>query len=248
MPNRILKESICISEKIDSLSWFDEVFLYRLIVNCDDFGAFDARPKILKSSLFPLKESVTIKQIEESLNKLATLHLVEVYEYDGRPFLWLPAWEKHQKIRTKKRKYPLPDWHEMNIEKQTATDCNNLQQIVTTCNNLQQTATDCNNLLPESESESESESNPNTNVKHHTKKHRHGYYQNVLLTDEELGKLKTEFSDWAERIERLSEYIASSGKTYKNHLATIRTWARKEKKELPQSNSNTGFVFRPFDD
>lgn len=57
----------------------------------------------------------------------------------------------------------------------------------------------------------------------------YGEYQNVLLTDEEMDKLKAEFpSDWAARIERLSEYIASSGKKYRSHLATIRSWAKKD--------------------
>ena len=43
MPNRIIKESICRSEEIDSLSWFEEVLFYRLIVTCDDFGRYDGR-------------------------------------------------------------------------------------------------------------------------------------------------------------------------------------------------------------
>jgi predicted phage replisome organizer len=60
-------------------------------------------------------------------------------------------------------------------------------------------------------------------------RHKYGMYKNVLLSDTDLEKLKTEFSDWEDRIERLSEYIASKGKSYKNHLATIRAWARKEK-------------------
>ena len=61
-------------------------------------------------------------------------------------------------------------------------------------------------------------------------RHKYGTYKNVLLSDDDLEKLKTEFpKDWQSRIERLSEYIASSGKSYKNHLATIRSWARKEK-------------------
>jgi Asp-tRNA(Asn)/Glu-tRNA(Gln) amidotransferase C subunit len=59
-------------------------------------------------------------------------------------------------------------------------------------------------------------------------KHKYGEYQNVLLTDEELEKLKTEYSDYAERIERLSSYVASTGKKYKSHYATIRNWARKD--------------------
>ena len=60
-------------------------------------------------------------------------------------------------------------------------------------------------------------------------KHKHGEYKNVLLSDEELEKLKAEYTDWAERIERLSEYIESKGVKYKSHLATIRSWARKDK-------------------
>ena len=59
-------------------------------------------------------------------------------------------------------------------------------------------------------------------------KHKHGEYNNVLLSDEDLEKLKAEFTDWEERIERLSEYIESKGVKYKSHLATIRSWARKE--------------------
>ena len=54
-------------------------------------------------------------------------------------------------------------------------------------------------------------------------------YQNVLLSDAELEKLRIEFpADYQNRIERLSEYIASSGKHYKNHLATIRSWAKRD--------------------
>ena len=58
---------------------------------------------------------------------------------------------------------------------------------------------------------------------------RYGEYENVILTDKELEKLKTEFPyDWQERIDRLSSYIAQSGKKYQNHLATIRNWARRD--------------------
>lgn len=65
-------------------------------------------------------------------------------------------------------------------------------------------------------------------------KHKHGEYKNVLLTDEELEKLKAEYSDLDDRIERLSSYIASTGKVYKSHYATIRNWARKDKEQPKQ--------------
>lgn len=58
---------------------------------------------------------------------------------------------------------------------------------------------------------------------------KYGEYENVLLSDTDLEKLKAEFpNDYQQRIENLSCYIASSGKSYKNHLATIRNWARKD--------------------
>ena len=64
-------------------------------------------------------------------------------------------------------------------------------------------------------------------------KHKYGEYANVLLTDDELCKLKEDYPDWQERIERLSEYIASTGKKYKSHYATIRSWARKDTEAKP---------------
>lgn len=69
-------------------------------------------------------------------------------------------------------------------------------------------------------------------------RHKYGNYKNVLLSDEDLEKLKTEFpKDYEERIERLSEYKASTGKSYKNDLATIRNWARRDK----VNNKNDGW-------
>ena len=77
-------------------------------------------------------------------------------------------------------------------------------------------------------------------------RHKYGEYKNVMLTDEDFEKLKNEFPvDWEERIERLSSYIASSGKSYKNHLATIRNWARKDKEtnaKPKQTNSTDDFM------
>lgn len=73
-------------------------------------------------------------------------------------------------------------------------------------------------------------------------KHKYGEYKNVLLTDEELDKLKTDYpQDWQQRIDRLSEYIESSGKRYKNHYATIKAWARRDKAApLPRQYRGSG--------
>ena len=60
-----------------------------------------------------------------------------------------------------------------------------------------------------------------------------------------MEKLKEEFpTDWEERIERLSYYMESKGKTYRNHLATIRNWARKDSacpSQQPRRAQESGF-------
>ena len=63
-------------------------------------------------------------------------------------------------------------------------------------------------------------------------RHRYGEYRNVLLSDSDLRKLQEEFpADWEERIENLGNYMESKGKTYRNHLATIRFWAARRDSE-----------------
>ena len=108
MPNRILKESICTSDSLDQLSAFQEIFFYRLIVNCDDYGRMDARPKILATRLFPLK-SVRAQDITAALQALSSVELVNLYTVGGKPFLQMKTWERHQQIRAKKSKYPAPE-------------------------------------------------------------------------------------------------------------------------------------------
>lgn len=76
--------------------------------------------------------------------------------------------------------------------------------------------------------------NVNVNKKENKKeKNVYGEFKNVLLTDDELEKLKQRFPDYELRIEKLSNYIASKGAKYKSHYATILSWARNDKETLP---------------
>ena len=112
MPNRVIKESIKCSPQIDALTWFEEVVFYRLIVTADDYGCFDGRPIVIKNSLFPTKDSVTVKSIESALSHLASVGLIYRYESNGMPYLAFPSWERHQRVRNKHRKYPQPEENE----------------------------------------------------------------------------------------------------------------------------------------
>ena len=67
------------------------------------------------------------------------------------------------------------------------------------------------------------------------KKNKYGEFNNVLLTEQELEKLKEKYPhDYLQRIERVSGYVASTGKAYKSHYATIISWARNENKKTKQ--------------
>ena len=57
---------------------------------------------------------------------------------------------------------------------------------------------------------------------------RRGRYANVSLTDAEAEALKKDIPEWEEYVERLSEYMALTGKSYANHDAVIRSWHRRD--------------------
>ena len=121
MPNRIIKDTICTSDSLNQLNWFEEVLFYRLIVSCDDFGRYDGRTAVIKNRLFPLKENLTLKNVESAIEKLARVGLIILYEYDGIPFLFLPTWGNHQTMRATKSKYPDPE--ECSILKTSENNC-----------------------------------------------------------------------------------------------------------------------------
>ena len=109
MPNRIIKESICDSEKINKLTPLEEVTFYRLLVTADDYGCFDAREAVVKSRLFPLKESMKLSEVKKILEKLQEVGLIVLYSKGGKPYLCVNKWGEHQRLRYSKHRYPTPD-------------------------------------------------------------------------------------------------------------------------------------------
>lgn len=72
-------------------------------------------------------------------------------------------------------------------------------------------------------------------------RHRHGESSNVLLTDDELEKLKGRFpNDWQSRIEALSLYMDSTGKRYKSHYRTLLNWDRMERERRKEGAPDAG--------
>ena len=69
-----------------------------------------------------------------------------------------------------------------------------------------------------------------------------GRYQNVFLSAGELSELQADFPTvWQEYIERLSEYIASTGRAYKSHSATIRRWIADDRRKPTPAARNRDY-------
>ena len=90
------------------------------------------------------------------------------------------------------------------------TDCNNLKQIC--------------RVEIERDKEIEGEGEKDTPAPA-----AYGKFCNVFLSDDELYSLKSELPDkWEYYIDRLSVHIASSGRKYNNHAATIYKWVQED--------------------
>lgn len=149
MPNRIIKDSIAKSETISGLTDFQFRLWVHLITYVDDYGRGDARPAIIKGACFPFRDRMTNKDIEKGLADLAGAGCVVLYKVDGKPYLYFPNWEQHQRVRQKVSKCPSPD------------DCDKVQQVAASRGELPQDAARIQN--PESRIQNtESESRNNT--------------------------------------------------------------------------------------
>lgn len=108
MPNRILREGIVTSERVNSLNWDAEVFYRRLMSVIDDFGRYTANAKLLLGTCYALKlDVVSLDDINRWLCECQKADLLRVYEVSGKPFLEVIDFK--QQIRSKESKYPSPD-------------------------------------------------------------------------------------------------------------------------------------------
>lgn len=178
-------------------------------------------PKMLADEL-DFEEST----VQLALTVMEQLNMIKT----DNGFFSIAGWEEYQSIeglekireqnRIRQAKFK---------EKQKLINSNVTDNVIVTGSN----GTD---IDKEKDKEKEIDINNNISVSVETEKqkkdkpvkHKYGEYKNVLLTDDELQRLKTEYSDYEELIERLSGYVASTGKAYKSHYATIRNWARKD--------------------
>lgn len=165
-----------------------------------------------------------------------------------RGYITITNWEKYQnvngmeRIREQTRKRVERHREKAKAER-NVTETEEKKEGVTPCNVTETLHVTLGNATEEDIEEDIEEDKDKTltcfNARARTReekpvKHRYGEYKNVLLTDEELEKLKERFpQDWERRIEDLSLGIESKGYKYKSHYAALLSWARRDEARKP---------------
>lgn len=107
MPNRLLREGILSSRRVDALSPLAELFYRRLMSVVDDFGRYSADPTELRAKCYPLRiDSVRNKHISEWLAECVKASLVVVYA--GKRGDYLEMLDFGQRVRAKQSKFDGP--------------------------------------------------------------------------------------------------------------------------------------------
>ena len=124
MPNRILREGIVTSTRIDKIASDPavEVTYRRLISIIDDYARYFANPTLVRAAIYPLcLDQYSDEEILKHLKKCQEAGLLLLYKVNGK--LYLQVTDFKQRTRAKQSKFPpppgtidpdpeMPGWHD----------------------------------------------------------------------------------------------------------------------------------------
>ncbi len=201
---RMIDPNIWQSEDFSKLSTLSKLVFIGMFSLADDEGRGRAKPVYLKSVIFPYDDGMRVIDIEKSLSEISANMSVTLYDHDGSKYYQMDKWSKWQRVE-KPQKSLIPAPQDMITG--TIDDC----------------SANVRGTVPPNKKERK------IKEKENIEKKKYGEFQNVLLTDEQLDKLKGKFpNDWQKWIEKLSEGIAMKGYEYKNHYSAILSWNRRD--------------------
>ena len=108
MPNRIIRESCRTSETLEQLSGDGERLFWRLVTVADDFGRFEADPRVIRSACFPLRDTLKTATVERWFGELVAAGVVIPYSADGKRLAFFSTWDKYQQKRARNSKFADP--------------------------------------------------------------------------------------------------------------------------------------------
>mgnify|MGYP001558620674 CR=1 FL=1 len=216
---RYLKPEFFKDEDLATLDFKVRLFYQGLWNFADKAGRLEERPMRLKAEIFPY-DKVDVNKCLDLLSKPKNgsgRPFIQRYSDNGLKLIQILSWDKHQKPHHKEPESILPPAPPTITIKGTIT-------------------------IKEHDRSGTSNHGDNTVETPSLKYFKEKHLDFVLLTTEELKKLINRFGgpDTEKRIERLNNYLGSTGKKYRSHYHTILCWASKEnfsikKDEYPET-------------
>lgn len=151
---------------------------------------------------------VSVSTIQLALKTFQSMGMIEVVE----DIIYISNWEKYQAIE----KMELIRQQNRDRQKKWYENHKKLPNVSLTESLTQPNATDIDIDIRDK--------NKDNIAKRKPEKHKYGQYQHVLLTDEQLLKLKAEYPNYLALITYLDEYIEMKGYKAKNHYLAIKKW------------------------
>jgi hypothetical protein len=108
---RSIKPDFYTSEDIAALDWDARLVFIGLWSYVDDNGVGRDNERLIVADLFPLEEDPreALAKVSRALELLETRGQITRYEVDGNRYVFVNAWDKHQKVdRPNKVRYPRP--------------------------------------------------------------------------------------------------------------------------------------------
>jgi predicted phage replisome organizer len=190
------------------------------------------------ATIFRRKEA-TIQLALQTFEQFGMIELI-----DG--VITIPNWGKHQSLeQIEARKEYQKEYQREYRKRQKLLANNSTEEEKHSRKHLRKQNVNSPDKKRKEEDKNKNENREEENIV--VVRQKYGEYENVLLSDEEFVNLIKEFpSDYKDRIENLSSYMASSGKTYENHYATIKFWDKKDKEKKAQSAPTQQGCQNPF--
>lgn len=101
---RSIKPEIWEDEALAEVSTSARLLFIGLITQADDEGRLPGRTRWIASKIFPYDDDISPQDIEGWVDELHSVGLISYYEVEGRPYIWLCSFGKHQSIDKRWRK------------------------------------------------------------------------------------------------------------------------------------------------
>lgn len=232
----MIDKKISVSEQVANLPVEAQVIFTWGITHADDIGLLQYSHRTLKAMIVPMWDC-SIQLFDKYVEAITGQGLWKEIEYEGQKFYLITRFHGHQTLKKDRQPQTLLN---ITLDKDPKVSWDSVETVVESFG-IHLEDTDFHLESEEKGSEEKRRERKKTDTaSSDPKKETYGELQKVKLTIEEYQKLIERLGENNTRalIEELDSYIASKGKRYASHYATLLNWARRKFQEHQKEGRN----------